>query len=205
MPEPARLYYLRHGQTTWNADGNRYAGASDVPLTDLGVRQAKAGAALIRDIHFDAVFCSGLSRALETAKLVLEGRDVPIVQDPRLNEMNYGNWEGRTLDEILAEPGNHWHDWARDPDGWRPGETGELASELVARVTSFLYDVMQPGRTVLAVAHHTTGRLLIAHTLEMPLAHYRLLQLDNASLSLYERADRGDSWQFINRTAPVTP
>jgi uncharacterized phosphatase len=205
MPEPARLYYLRHGQTTWNADGNRYAGASDVPLTDLGVRQAKAGAALIRDIHFDAVFCSGLSRALETAKLVLEGRDVPIVQDPRLNEMNYGNWEGRTLDEILAEPGNHWHDWARDPDGWRPGETGELASELVARVTSFLYDVMQPGRTVLAVAHHTTGRLLIAHTLEMPLAHYRRLQLDNASLSLYERADRGDSWQFINRTAPVTP
>lgn len=199
MPEPARLYYLRHGQTTWNADGNRYAGATDVPLTELGIQQAKQGSARIRDIEFDAVFCSGMSRALETAELVLDGRDVPIVQDPRLNEMNYGTWEGKTHAEIVAEPDNHWHDWAADPDAVRPGERGELASELVARVTGFLFDVLQPGRTVLAVAHHTTGRLLIAHMLDMPLANYRRLQLDNASLSMFERSERGDIWQFINR------
>jgi broad specificity phosphatase PhoE len=141
-----------------------------------------------------------LSRALETAKLALDGRDIPIVRDPRLNEMNYGNWEGKTHAEILAESDNHWHDWVTDPDAWRPGANGELASELVGRVTAFLYDILQPGRTVLAVAHHTTGRLLIAHNLEMPLANYRRLQLDNASLSLFERSDRGDIWQFINRT-----
>lgn len=199
MAEPARLYYLRHGQTTWNADGNRYAGASDVPLTEIGIEQARQGAALIRDIEFDAVFCSGMSRALETAKLALDGRDVPIVQDPRLNEMSYGSWEGKTHAEILAEPDNQWQGWVTDPDAHRPGKSGELASELVARVTAFLFDVMQPGRTVLAVAHHTTGRLLIAHTLEMPLANYRRLQLDNASLSMFERSDRGDIWQFINR------
>jgi alpha-ribazole phosphatase/probable phosphoglycerate mutase len=200
MTDPARLYFLRHGQTTWNADGNRYAGATDVPLTETGIAQARKGAELIRDLNFDAVYCSGLSRALETAKLALEGRDVPIVQDPRLNEMNYGNWEGKTHAEILAESDNHWHDWMTDPDAWRPGANGELASELVGRVTAFLYDILQPGRTVLAVAHHTTGRLLIAHMLEMPLANYRRLQLDNASLSLFERSDRGDIWQFINRT-----
>lgn len=199
MPEPARLYFLRHGQTTWNADGNRYAGATDVPLTETGIAQARKGGELIRDLSFDAVYCSGLSRALETAKLALDGRDIPIVRDPRLNEMNYGTWEGKTHAEILAEPDNHWHDWVADPDAWRPGESGELASELVARVTAFLYDVLQPGRTVLAVAHHTTGRLLIAHMLEMPLANYRRLQLDNASLSLFERSERGDIWQFINR------
>jgi alpha-ribazole phosphatase/probable phosphoglycerate mutase len=200
MTDPARLYFLRHGQTTWNADGNRYAGATDVPLTETGIAQARKGAELIRDLNFDAVYCSGLSRALETAKLALEGRDIPIVRDPRLNEMNYGNWEGKTHAEILAESDNHWHDWVTDPDAWRPGANGELASELVGRVTAFLYDILQPGRTVLAVAHHTTGRLLIAHMLEMPLANYRRLQLDNASLSLFERSDRGDIWQFINRT-----
>ncbi len=199
MPESARLYFLRHGQTTWNADGNRYAGATDVPLTETGIEQARRGAAMIRDLPLDAVFCSSLSRAVETAKLVLDGRDIPIVQDPRLNEMNYGSWEEKTHAEIVSEPGNHWHEWAADPDARRAGGTGELASEVVARVTSFLYDVLQPGRTVLAVAHHTTGRLLIAHTLEMPLANYRRLQLDNASLSLFERSDRGDLWQFINR------
>jgi alpha-ribazole phosphatase/probable phosphoglycerate mutase len=200
MTDPARLYFLRHGQTTWNADGNRYAGATDVPLTETGIAQARKGAELIRDLNFDAVYCSGLSRALETAKLALEGRDIPIVRDPRLNEMNYGNWEGKTHAEILAESDNHWHDWVTDPDAWRPGANGELASELVGRVTAFLYDILQPGRTVLAVAHHTTGRLLIAHMLEMPLANYRRQQLDNASLSLFERSDRGDIWQFINRT-----
>jgi alpha-ribazole phosphatase/probable phosphoglycerate mutase len=200
MTDPARLYFLRHGQTTWNADGNRYAGATDVPLTETGIAQARKGAELIRDLNFDAVYCSGLSRALETAKLALDGRDIPIVRDPRLNEMNYGNWEGKTHAEILAESDNHWHDWVTDPDAWRPGANGELASELVGRVTAFLYDILQPGRTVLAVAHHTTGRWLIAHMLEMPLANYRRLQLDNASLSLFERSDRGDIWQFINRT-----
>lgn len=199
MAEPARLYFLRHGQTTWNADSNRYAGVSDVPLTELGIQQARRGGELIRDLEFDAVFCSGLSRALETAKLALDGRDVPIVQDPRLNEMNYGDWEGKNHAEILAEPDNHWQDWALDPDAWRPGKNGELASELVARATAFLFDAMQPGRTVLAVAHHTTGRLLIAHMLEMPLANYRRLQLDNASLSLFERSERGDIMQFVNR------
>lgn len=199
MTEPARLYFLRHGQTTWNADGNRYAGASDVPLTDIGIEQARQASAHIRDLRFDAVYASGLSRAQETAKLALDGRDLPIVPDPRLNEMNYGQWEGKTHAEILAEPDNHWHDWVTDPDAWRPGRTGELASELVARVTAFLYDVLQPGCTVLAVAHHTTGRLLIAHLMEMPLANYRRLQLDNASLSLFERSDRGDIIQFINR------
>jgi broad specificity phosphatase PhoE len=199
MPESARLYFLRHGQTTWNADGNRYAGATDVPLTEIGIEQARKGADMIRDLSFDAVYCSGLSRALETAKLALDGRDIPILRDPRLNEMNYGEWEGKTHAQILAEPDNHWRDWVADPDAWRPGKNGELASELVGRVTAFLYDVLQPGSTVLAVAHHTTGRLLIAHMLEMPLANYRRLQLDNASLSLFERSERGDIWQFINR------
>lgn len=199
MAESARLYFLRHGQTTWNADGNRYAGATDVPLTETGIEQAKQSAERIRGLELDAVFCSGLSRALETAKLALDGCDVPIVQDPRLNEMNYGAWEGKTHAEILAEPDNHWRDWAADPDAWRPGKSGELASELVARVTAFLFDVLQPGRTVLVVSHHTTGRLLIAHMLDMPLANYRRLQLDNTSLSLFERSDRGDIWQFINR------
>lgn len=199
MTEPARLYFLRHGQTTWNADGNRYAGASDVPLTEIGIQQARQGAEQIRDLQFDAIYCSGLSRALETAKLALDGRDVPIVQDTRLNEMNYGDWEGKTHAEILAEADNHWHDWVADPDAWRPGKHGELASEVVARVTAFLVDVLEPGCSVLAVAHHTTGRLLIAHLLELPLANYRRLQLDNASLSLFERSERGDIWQFINR------
>ncbi len=199
MTEPARLYFLRHGQTTWNADGNRYAGASDVPLTEAGIEQAKQGAILLRDLQFDEVYSSALSRARDTAKLALAGRDIPIVQDPRLNEMNYGDWEGKTHAEIRAEPDNHWLDWVADPDAYRPGGHGELASEVVARVTAFLYDVMKPGCTVLAVAHHTTGRLLIAHLMEMPLANYRRLQLDNASLSLFERSDRGDVVGFVNR------
>lgn len=199
MTGPARLYFLRHGQTTSNADGNRYAGSSDVPLTQTGIEQAKQGAEHIRDLKFDMVYCSAMSRALETAKLVLDGRDQAIVPDPRLNEMSYGSWEGKTHAEILAEPDNHWHEWVTDPDAQRPGGSGELASEVVARVTAFLYDVLEPGCTVLAVAHHTTGRLLIAHLMEMPLANYRRLQLDNASLSLFERSDRGDIWEFINR------
>jgi len=196
MTEPARLYFLRHGQTTWNADGNRYAGASDVPLTEIGIQQARQGAEQIRDLQFDAIYCSGMSRAFETAKLALDGRDAPIVQDTRLNEMNYGDWEGKTHAEILAEPGNHWHDWAADPDAWRPasmatGERGGGAGDRVSSSTCWNRAVRAGGRAPY------DGRLLIAHLLELP-GELPAAATGQCSLSL-RALGAGDIWRFINR------
>ncbi len=112
-----RLYFLRHGQTEWNARG-LFQGRSDIPLNDRGREQARAYAALMRDWfaargqtpHFPAAVASPLSRASETCRIVLAelaavpGAAVPApeetILDPGLMEQHYGLWEGLTIVEI---------------------------------------------------------------------------------------------------------
>ncbi len=112
-----RLYFLRHGQTEWNAR-RLFQGQSDIPLNDRGREQARENAVLMRDWFgrrglvpsFSCVTASPLQRAHETARIVVDelsrvpGASVPpmdaIRLDPGLMEQDYGEWEGLALDEI---------------------------------------------------------------------------------------------------------
>ena len=87
------LYIIRHGQTDWNV-GHRLQGKTDIPLNENGRRMAREAAAKYRNTHFDVCYSSPLQRAFETARIVLEGRDVPIIRDERLSEMGFGEHEG---------------------------------------------------------------------------------------------------------------
>ena len=83
------LYIMRHGRTEWNA-AHRLQGKTDVPLSEKGRETAAEAGERYRDTHFDVCFCSPLIRARETAALLLWGRDVPIMEDARLEEMGFG-------------------------------------------------------------------------------------------------------------------
>jgi broad specificity phosphatase PhoE len=80
-----QVYLLRHGETFWNADGNRYCGATDIGLTEKGISQAHVAAGLLKDIHFDAVYTSPLQRAHNTAKIA-SGDYPSIIVEKRLTE-----------------------------------------------------------------------------------------------------------------------
>src|SRR5688500_12459146 len=102
------LYLLRHGETEWNREGNRYCGRTDVPLSPVGREQARLVAAVLRDVPFAAVCCSTLRRSRETAEIIAAGRDLPVVADPRLMERNFGAWEGKTPVEIERDTPAYW-------------------------------------------------------------------------------------------------
>jgi len=92
----SQLVILRHGQSTWNLE-NRFTGWTDVPLTDLGVAEAKAAGALMADIEFDIVHTSLQTRAISTANIALEEMNagwLPVVRHWRLNERHYGALQG---------------------------------------------------------------------------------------------------------------
>jgi len=183
----ALFYFLRHGETEWNAEG-RVCGRTDVPLSGVGRRQARLLALRLQSMRVDALYSSPLSRALESARIIGDalGRE-PIV-DRRLAELNYGVWEGSTFEEIERTTPDIYRAWVADPAAEAPPE-GESGVQLVERVTPFLADVAQrhPRGIVVVVCHKTVCRLLACHILGVPLSEYRRrLVMDNAALNIFE-------------------
>jgi broad specificity phosphatase PhoE len=150
------LLMVRHGQSTWNADG-RWQGHADAPLSALGEAQAVAGAAAIGSV--DVVVASDLARAQRTAEIVADVLGIdPVELDPRLRERDAGAWTGLTRHEIEARWPGHLADW-RTPDGY------EADHRLLVRVLAAMADLhaRHAGRRVFAVAHGGVLRALDRH------------------------------------------
>jgi broad specificity phosphatase PhoE len=139
-----RLLLIRHGESEWNAIG-RWQGWADPALTDLGRRQATAGAAAVGAV--DAVVSSDLRRAQETASIIAEVLGIgPVVVDAALRERDAGPWTGMTRAEIEAAWPGYLAD-GRRPDGYEDDDA------VLARVTPALLALEGAGDTALVVTH----------------------------------------------------
>ncbi len=178
------VYLLRHGETTLNADGNRYCGRTDAQLTAKGLAQAERVAELLRGTTIHAVYASPLERAYKTAEIASGGR-LPVVQDDRLIELDFGVWEGKTRSEFTAEDPGLWNAWDADPTHAAAGGNGDTALQVVKRVDDFFDDMQRrhDGQTLLVVAHNGVNRLYLAYKLGMPLRNYRRIVQENSALT----------------------
>ena len=149
---------LRHYPTAWNAE-QRLQGRTDIPLTE----DARATLATLRlPAPWDTarIVSSPLTRAVETATILAEGRS--IATDPRLVELSWGDWEGRTARDLLADPAADFrptHEWG--PDTKAPN--GESANEAWARTRPALADMAADPAPVLIVMHKALMRLILGH------------------------------------------
>lgn len=187
-----KVYLLRHGQTLWNAEGNKYCGRTDIPLTEKGIQQARQVSRQIESLQFDVVYSSPLKRAYETAKIASRRQEV--IQDERLIEADFGNWEGKPKKVFIPENEALWEQWMTDPATTQAGGTGETGQQLVDRVEAFFQEVRQthPGGMVLVVAHNGVNRLYLAHKLGMPLGNYRKIVQDNSTVSMFTLDEDGE-------------
>jgi len=186
------VYFLRHGETAYNADNNRYCGRTDIPLTEKGLEQARLVGEQLKNISFDAVYSSPLERARRTAQLAGGNREV--ISDRRLIEADFGQWEGKTREEFIQEKEALWTDWNRDPLHTRAGGTGETAKEVIDRVDDFFRWVYtrHPSGHILVVAHNGVNRLYLAWKLGMEVRHYRRLVQENSSITLFSLDESGE-------------
>jgi broad specificity phosphatase PhoE len=166
MPAPT-IYYIRHGETEWNADG-RLQGTRDIPLNDLGRRQAADAGSMLADLFARDGCCeqslafvaSPLGRARSTMELVRGALKLPpdeYTVDDRLREIGYGDWEGSTLKQMQASDPEVFA--KRQADKWTvspPGGESYAAVQIRMRdwYESLLVDTV-------AVAHGGTARALM--------------------------------------------
>ena len=88
-----RLYIIRHGETEWNVL-RRFQGRSDIPLNDEGRRLARITAEALSEVPFARIYTSPLKRAYETAMIIKGERDIPVIEEPRIIEIGFGDYEG---------------------------------------------------------------------------------------------------------------
>jgi probable phosphoglycerate mutase len=168
------IYLVRHGQTLWNTEA-RFQGQFDSPLTELGRAQAeRIGRALAAEIGPRAVpiraYVSPLGRARATAALIGRALPMDIVEEPRLMEVHFGDWEGLTREDILARFGA---DQSVRPMDWQfqaPG--GETLDTVLARV-GLWYETAEVPAVV--VTHGIISRLV--RGLHASLGHAEMLTL----------------------------
>jgi probable phosphoglycerate mutase len=171
---PPEVVLVRHGETQWSRSG-QHTGRTDVPLTEVGRRQAKLLRVALADRSFALVLTSPLRRAADTCRGA-GFADVAQARD-ELMEWDYGDYEGRRTVEIREEaPG--WTLWR---DGVPGGETAE---EVGSRVDRVLEEIRSAGGDVLLFAHGHVLRVLAARWLGLAPTEGRLLALDPATLSV---------------------
>jgi probable phosphoglycerate mutase len=209
--EPAgaatELTLVRHGRTIWHRE-NRYAGASDVPLDEVGRAQAAALAHWARSHPHDAVACSPLHRARETAAPVAEALGLSAEVNPALREMDFGVAEGRTLAELHREYPDAAAAFVSDPTG-RPFPGAEPPEQVAERALGALRAIAgrHPGASVLVVGHNTALRLALCGWLGIALERYRdvLPRLENAAVTrLRVSADPRRPPALLCLNVPVT-
>ena len=136
-----KLYLVRHGETAWNKL-KKVQGHSDISLNAYGRYLAEETANGLRDISFAAAYTSPLSRAKETAQLILAGRNIPLYEDIRIQEMGFGVAEGMCCRGENKEPGSdEFNKLFTDTKNYIVPEGGESIGQLEDRIQDFLHEL----------------------------------------------------------------
>lgn len=186
------VYWMRHGETDWNR-ARRIQGCTDIPLNAAGREQARAAAKALRGVSFGAAFASPLSRAQETARIVLEGRGLSPVTVEDFREANFGTSDGRNMDADKADPASPLYWWFKDPSRHTPAPGGESLDEIAFRITTAFKNTMLPLESqadrVFVASHGTVTRILATLLMGRPASRFQELSLGNCALTVIEVRD----------------
>ena len=131
-----KLYIMRHGQTAWNRVP-KLQGRTDIPLNEYGRRAAELTREGLKNVHFDIAFTSPLLRAKETTELILQGRDISVIDDERLIEIDFGPYEGKSFQ---LEDENLQNFFAK-PEAYYPIDESESFESVLERTGKFLSEL----------------------------------------------------------------
>jgi len=189
-----RVFLVRHGATVLSAE-DRFAGATNVELSDLGREQAEALSRRLAGQPIAAFYASPLDRTMETARILAAPHGKPVESDAGFLEINHGVWEGLTRQEAETDFGDMYERWESDPYNFAP-EGGETGLAVTARAMPALLRAVaaHPGEIICVVSHKATIRLLLGAMLGFDPRRYRdHLDLNPASLTILDFRDASEA------------
>lgn len=182
-----KLLITRHGETDWNSE-QRFQGTNDVPLNALGEAQARDFAERVKTYpeKITAIYTSPYQRAYRSAEIVGEALGLTPIRDPRIQELNYGDWEGHTNVEIAQKWPFEWEMYKYNTAIVAPN--AEKIYHLAARVEDFLEEmkVRHPDDTILIVTHGGVLAMIGMVALGIPPTTRRIFRSSNMALSIVE-------------------
>lgn len=173
MSSPTRVFLIRHGATVLTVE-DRFAGETDVLLSDEGRQQARRLATRLQGESIAAIYASPMLRTIETARLLAEPHRLEVEQRDGLREISHGHWEQKTRREVEAQFPEEAAEWEKDPYTFAPAG-GESGLAVTARALPTLIALVRahPGRNIAVVSHKATIRLLLSSLLGFDPRRYR--------------------------------
>ncbi|NLB81671.1 MAG: histidine phosphatase family protein [Clostridiaceae bacterium] len=186
-----KVIFIRHGEADGNID-RVFHGHYNSDLTENGVRQIKLTAERLRDTNIDAIYSSDLKRTYKTAEAIAQGRNMEIITDERLREINGGQWEDVPWDELPNKFPESYGFWLNNPLHVQMPD-GESMIEFQNRI----YDAVQEkinkhiGKVLCIVTHGTALRVLLCKYHNKSLSDLaEIAWNDNASITVVEYDDK---------------
>jgi alpha-ribazole phosphatase len=181
---------MRHGEPV---GGSRYRGQMDDPLSDTGWQQMRAAVGRARP--WDLIISSPLSRCLAFAEELSEESGLPLEIEDRLKEIGFGEWQGKTSEEITQYDPGVLQRFYRDPMTYRPDGAEGLA-EFRHRIVDACRDILNrhSGKHILIVCHAGTIRMVLSHILDIPLSNLFRIKVASAGITRIEYAEQGEEF-----------
>jgi broad specificity phosphatase PhoE len=185
-----RIYLIRHGATLLTAE-DRFAGATNVALSDEGRQQATCLSQRLGAFPVSAVYASPLDRTMETARILAQPHGWEVNPRDGLKEISHGHWEQMTRHEVEQQYPKEAAAWDEDPYTFAP-EGGESGLQVTARALPALLEIVRQheGQAIIVVSHKATIRLLLSSLLGFDPRRYRdNLDQDPAALNIVDFKD----------------
>ncbi len=176
-----KIHIIRHASTKYNTM-RRWQGRIDLPLDEIGIRQAQALALRFASIPVDRIYSSPLKRARQTAEEIakVHGLEVEVVED--LIESDLSLWEGLPADKVKKEFKKEYKEWATNPDAEIEGvESVRSVYERTKRALERIYEL--GGEEIVVVTHAIVVRAAVCYVMKMPLESFREFVVHNASVT----------------------
>ncbi|MEE0482174.1 MAG: histidine phosphatase family protein [Mitsuokella jalaludinii] len=195
-----KIIFVRHGQTEWNVLG-RYQGQTDIALSPLGIEQAEKLAAHFPVDKVEAVYSSDLVRAMMTACCVADRFGLTVEARPELRELNFGDWEGLTYDEIVAKWPDALNNFFQHPDVLEIPH-GESFPKLRERALDAVEKIVacHPEQTVAVFAHGAILRTILTAALHMDLKYVWTIRQFNTAVNIVTYTEHGTTVELLNGT-----
>ncbi|MBS3994590.1 MAG: histidine phosphatase family protein [Alkaliphilus sp.] len=196
-----RLYLVRHGETKWNAEF-RAQGSKNVELSDTGRKQAYLLADRMHSYGINKIISSNLDRAYETGEILGAKLNLKVEKLEDLKEMNFGVWEGLTMNEIQSKYSEHYTIWrnkphdAEIPDGERLIHVQKRGLDSINKIIK-----TNPEQNIVVVSHGTMIKAIILGILDIDLSYFYKIRQDNTCINVIDYKSYGPVVVTLNDIA----